>query len=339
MKKLFALVLTLVLALFMTACGGNKPTEGSKENSSVSTEVSDPSADLNWPKKTIQITVPFAAGGDTDLYARKCAEYLEEKLGITVVVANTAGAGGVTGAMVVADSTPDGYSILFNHYGKLIQEVCESTGGLSFLDDFTAGCSVLVDNSYTLCAAASTGISDYDSFVKYATEHPGELSIVAAANSNGWDIVSKIENAAGLSFNKVEGPSSVTERVAAILGGQHDLIYGNYNSLSDYIENGDLCVIGSIGEERCKAHSEVPCLTELSGNPVVSPYIFSFSFPQGTDQAIIDAFDAAMEEICEDADFIAEVEAMGGNVNFAAGTESDAAQREELAQIKERLGL
>lgn len=336
MKRMLSLILTLVLAVTLTACGGNDKV-AEEDGKGVSDAVQ--ATELDWPKKTIQITVPFAAGGDTDLYARKCAEYLEEKLGETVVVVNTEGASGVTGALSVADSKGDGYSILFNHYGKLIQEACESTGGLSFLDDFSAGCTVLVDNSYTLCAAKSTGITDYASLVDYATAHPGELSIVASANSNGWDIVAKIENAAGISLNKVEGPSSVTERMAAILGGQHDLIYGNYNSLADYIENGDLCVIGSIGEERCKSHSEVPCLTELSGNPVVSPYIFSFSFPSDTDQAIVDYFDSVIKEICENPSFAADIEALGGNIYYTTGSESDATQRAMVLEIKERLGL
>lgn len=336
MKRMFTLILALALVLALTACGGSEKVAEEENDGTNETEQVN---NLDWPKKTIQITVPYSAGGDTDLYARKCAEYLERKLGETVVVVNTEGASGVTGALSVADSKADGYSILFNHYGKLVQEACESTGGLSFLDDFTAGCTVLVDNSYTLCAAKDTGITDYASLVEYATAHPGELSVVAAVNSNGWDIVSQIENAAGISLNKVEGPSSVSERVAAILGGQHDLIYGNYNALLDYIENGDLYVIGSIGEERCKAHDDVPSLSELSGNPVVSPYIFSFSFPAGMDQDIVNYFDNVMKEICEDPDFIAEIESMGGNIYYTTSAQSDTTQREMVPQIKERLGL
>lgn len=329
MKKTITLILSLVMVLSLAACGQDQANDSTDDQKQ---------GDLNWPTKTIQITVAYAAGGDSDLYARLCAKYLEQKLGVTVVVVNTTGANGTTGAISVMESPADGYSVLFNHYGCLVNEAT-GTAGISFVDDMAQGCTVLVDNSYTLCARKDLGFENWNDLVEYATAHPDELTIVANANSNGYDIVQQIEDAAGISIKQVEGSGSASERVAALLGGQHDLIYANYSILKDYIENGDLVVMGSIGTERSAAHEDVPCLTELIGKDVVSPYIFSFRFPKDTDQQIIDYFDSVMQEICEDPDFAAEVEALGGNIYYNDAETSYNMQVESLAETKARLGF
>src|SRR6266540_597867 len=66
----------------------------------------------DFPTQTIKVVVPFAAGGGVDVVARIVAPRLSEVLGQSVVIENRGGAGGALGAGAVAQSPPDGYTLL-----------------------------------------------------------------------------------------------------------------------------------------------------------------------------------------------------------------------------------
>ena len=65
-----------------------------------------------YPNRYVRLVVPFAAGGGGDAIARPLANRLSEVWGQQVVIENRGGAGGNVGAQAVAQSAPDGYTIL-----------------------------------------------------------------------------------------------------------------------------------------------------------------------------------------------------------------------------------
>jgi tripartite-type tricarboxylate transporter receptor subunit TctC len=74
--------------------------------------VSAASAQDKWPSRRVTIVVPFAAGSNTDAFARLVADLLRDLYGQPFIVENRGGAGGTLGANAVAKSAPDGYTLL-----------------------------------------------------------------------------------------------------------------------------------------------------------------------------------------------------------------------------------
>jgi len=65
-----------------------------------------------YPSRPVRMIVPFAPAGPTDVIARMMAQKMTETLGQNVVIDNRPGAGGNIGIGMVANATPDGYTLL-----------------------------------------------------------------------------------------------------------------------------------------------------------------------------------------------------------------------------------
>src|SRR3954467_7795838 len=65
-----------------------------------------------FPEKTITIVVPFPAGSTSDTIPRLLGPLMSKSLGVPVIIENRGGANGTLGAVRVAASPADGYTIL-----------------------------------------------------------------------------------------------------------------------------------------------------------------------------------------------------------------------------------
>ncbi len=67
----------------------------------------------NYPSRSIEMIIPFSAGGGVDLIGRAVSASLAEQFGQSVVVQNKVGAGGTIGFGALAAAAPDGYTLGF----------------------------------------------------------------------------------------------------------------------------------------------------------------------------------------------------------------------------------
>ena len=117
-KKFFALLLSAVLVLSLTACGDSGSSSGSSDAGSGS-DAGSTSQDSNgpaapatdYPTKGISVICPWGAGGGTDSCLRAFSEALGKQLGQTLTVDNRTGGGGIIGHQAISDADPDGYTI------------------------------------------------------------------------------------------------------------------------------------------------------------------------------------------------------------------------------------
>lgn len=74
----------------------------------------------NWPKRPINLIVPYKAGGGTDAYARAISAAAKDVLGVPVTVVNKPGSSGMNGANAVLNARPDGYTFLLTSGGSFL---------------------------------------------------------------------------------------------------------------------------------------------------------------------------------------------------------------------------
>src|SRR5688572_31532912 len=65
-----------------------------------------------YPTRPVRLIAHSAPGGTSDILGRLVAQKLSEAFGQQVVVENRAGASGIIGVEVAAESAPDGYTLL-----------------------------------------------------------------------------------------------------------------------------------------------------------------------------------------------------------------------------------
>ena len=314
MKKMFAAVLALSMAA-LTACGGSSSsapatTAAAAQSASADTTAAAAAAgETDWPTGTVNVTVPYNAGGDTDTYCRALFDRVGKKLGQTFVITNLTGGSGMVAAMDVMQKKPDGYTVLFNHTGaSLVQEATDSVE-FSYTEDFTNCCTVALDQTYTLCAVSpegqykqySRGWSDLEGMLADAKANPGQVRYSTVFGSTTQYVGQTLEKLAGVQFDNIDVGTSAGDRLAAMLGGQVDIAAFNFTNIADYVEAGDLVVLGVMAEEHVDG-IDFPTFKE-QGYEVVSQKKYEVKFPKGTDQAIVDKLAAACKEVVEDPEF------------------------------------
>jgi tripartite-type tricarboxylate transporter receptor subunit TctC len=131
-------------------------------------------AQEEYPTRPIRLIVPFLAGAGTDLSARITAEALAARLGKPVVVENRAGAGGTVGSAVVAQSAPDGYTLLWGEAGGVtIQPILQRNPPYR-QSDFTY-IAKFAETGMTYVLSASVPATSIAELRSYGAANPGRL--------------------------------------------------------------------------------------------------------------------------------------------------------------------
>jgi tripartite-type tricarboxylate transporter receptor subunit TctC len=128
-----------------------------------------------FPERPIQMIVPFGPGGTTDIMARLLADEFARQLGGSVVVVNTAGAGGSIGMGNVARAKPDGHTISMTTIGPLtIQPARRDNTGYT-PESFDYLCGTYDVPLLTMVRADSPHKSLAD-LMKWAQANPGKFN-------------------------------------------------------------------------------------------------------------------------------------------------------------------
>jgi tripartite-type tricarboxylate transporter receptor subunit TctC len=127
-----------------------------------------------YPTRPIRLIVPFLAGAGTDLSARIAAEALAARMGRPVIVENRAGAGGTVGSALVAQSTPDGYTLLWGEAGGVTIQPILRRDPPYRQSDFTY-IAKFAETGMSYVLSASVPAQTIAELRSYAGANPGKL--------------------------------------------------------------------------------------------------------------------------------------------------------------------
>ena len=145
-------------------------------------------AQAAWPERPVQVLVPFAAGGITDVIARVVAQQLQTSFKQPFVVENEPGAAGVLAAQRLARATPDGYTLMSCPVFQIT--IAPFTHKVDFdpMKDFTP-ISILATSPFVIAVRADLPVNTLSEFIAYVKSKPGKLNYGSAGPGSFTQIV------------------------------------------------------------------------------------------------------------------------------------------------------
>ncbi|QWE31367.1 tripartite tricarboxylate transporter substrate binding protein [Polynucleobacter sp. Adler-ghost] len=253
------------------------------------------SAQKDWPTKSVQLVVPFAAGGPTDTIARLIAVPMGQALGQTVVVENVPGAGGTIASTKVARAAPDGYTIYIHHMGMATANALYDKLPYDPMTSFEY-IGQVADVPMVLLGKKDLPANNFKELEAYIKANGSKVTMANA----GPGAVSQL---CGLLFQSRMGvrltniPYKGTgPALTDLLGGQVDLLCDQTTQTIPYIKDGRVKAFGTTTMKRLPAIPNVPTLNEQGLKGFEVKVWHGVYAPKGTPKPVLDKINAALKK-------------------------------------------
>lgn len=251
-----------------------------------------------FPDRRVTIVVAYPAGGSSDIFARAIANFLTKRWSQPVVVDNRGGGGTIVGTQYVAQSPPDGYTLLVTAYAFTANPLLKDN--LPYEPASLVPLALIGTSPSMLVINAGLPYRTIGDLVAMARAKPGALLLGSSGNGSSPHIAAELfADEVGIEITHVPykgmGPA-----MNDLLGGQVMGIFDIPTAMAN-VRNGRLRAIGIAAPERHPAAPEVPTFRELGIN-LVSGTWYGFFLPAGTPGDVQATLHAAIESALMDPD-------------------------------------
>jgi putative tricarboxylic transport membrane protein len=258
-KTITALLLSSVLAISLTACGG----EGNKETASGTEKAS------NYPEKPITVVAPSGAGGGWDKTARSLSKVLVETKLVeqTMTVENKPGGGGAVFLAEYATQDKNNPYKLFISSPPILINNNKKEGNSPYGYGDTTPLAQLTRDYGAIVVKADSPYQDLKSALDAIKEDPTKVTVAGGSSPGSMDHLVAVLPAYKYGID----PKSVKyvsydgggEAIAALLGGNADLIATDASGVGEYLKAGKIRVLGVTSQERLGGDlKDIPTLIE-----------------------------------------------------------------------------
>ena len=297
-----------------------------------------------YPNKPVQLQIPFAPGGTTDIVGRVISEPLGKALGQSVVVINKAGGGGVVGATETARATPDGYSLAVATVSTTAANPAINPKiAYNPVTDFTPIINIAATPN-VIAVHPNFPAKDYKSFIAELKKSPGKYSYGSSGTGGIGHLQMELFKSLSSTFvthipYRGAGPA-LNDAVA----GQIPMIFDNLPSALPFIKDGRLIPIVVAAPQRLAVLPDVPTFKEVGLEPVNRMAYYGIVGPKGLPKEVVDKVHAGVKKSLEDAAVRKRIEDTGsiviGNTpeQFAAQIKAELDVYKEVV-VKQKLTL
>lgn len=285
----------------------------------------------SFPQRPIQVVVPVAAGGGTDVMARAVGQKVGEILGQPVVVENKLGAGGNIGTELVAKAKPDGYTLLVSPSTIATNVAVYRKLPYDLLKDFQT-VALIGQTDVVLVVHPSVKASNLREFVDLMRSRAGKMNFGSAGLGSSQHLTAEY-------FNQLAGTSAShipykgqSQAMTDLVGGQLDYMFSPLQNALPFIRQGQIRAIAVAAKQRHRDLPQTPTLSE-SGYPGAEvANWFAVYAPAATPPAIVNKIHAAYAKALAQPEMRSKLEGMGFDILQATPEQATDFMRAELVR-------
>lgn len=314
MKKYILSVFSLLLILSMVACsnGGNADQAAGSEQKQQKQEnqQQENKTESDFPKKAIEMIVPFSPGGATDIAARIVANAASKYLpnGQSVVVVNQPGGSASIGMTKVANAKPDGYTIGFTTISPI--SIVPHMNQTSYSYDSFQPIMRVLAVPLVLAIKSDAPWKDFDEWLNYVKQNPNKYTYATAGVGGAPHIVMEwLNQEAGIKTKQVSFDGGGAAKTALMGGHVQGAVLALYEATGDF-ESGKLRPLVNLGETKFDMIKDLPTLKEKGINVAVDSQSGIFA-PKGLPAEIQNILHDAFKKALEDAEVKEQLKKLG----------------------------
>ncbi len=288
-------------------------------------------ARAEYPERPIRVISPFAAGGGGDLQARLMSAAISAQIGQPVVVENRTGAGGNIGTVFVAQSEPDGYTLLATTPATAINETLYARPGYAFARDFV-GVAPWATSPMTFVVHPALPVTTLQELVDHIRANPGRVTYA----SGGVGLITHIGQEL-LKYQQrldmVHAPyRGQAPAITDLIAGQVQMSLDSPISSLQAIRGGRLGALAITSAERSPILPEVPTVGEAGFPDLVATVWYGLAAPARTPPAIVAKLNAAVQAAQALPETRQRLQQSGADISRSGAAEYDRFIRSEIAR-------
>ena len=252
-----------------------------------------------YPDKPIKIIIGFPAGGPLDAHIRLLVDRLQSALGQTVIVDYKAGAGGTVGAQFVAQSLPDGYTLLLANTGTMvINPAIYTKAPYDTLRDFQP-IARTAQQPLALIVNKDVPVNSLKELIVYAKANPGKLNYGSAGNGGISHLVPEmLKSETGIFMVHIPFKGSAPA-FTDLIAGHVQFMAESVPQAANYAKQGKVKALAVTSAKRNTALPNTPTVIETGVANLEVVGFYGILAPKGTPADVTNKLSQAFKETLE----------------------------------------